>query len=208
MLKHILKNQMVRQLLGAGAGMFIALALYSAYRTTSTAVRAYLVPPGADRTAFTGTFRVSDPAVMESGDRIARIAARARANATQLRENQQQILASEQTQEADAERAEVMAEPVTEPEPMPAAQEPGERVTEAARNAQENRNDRLTQRQIMDSTTHAASSAESDAEHAAAPVLPSSGIGLWVAGFMALTITLCGTRKGRMLLAPQQKRVH
>jgi len=180
--------------------MFIALALYSAYRTTSTAVRAYLVPPGADRTAFTGTFRVSDPAVMESGDRIARIAARARSNAMQLRENQQQILAAEQAQNSSAEP--VAEEEATQPQVDPDA-------IVAAIKAQHDRMARINERERAAAEEAAASSAATpDVEHAAAPVLPSSGIGLWVAGFMALTITLCGTRKGRMLLAPQQKRVH
>lgn len=203
MLKHILNNQMVRQLLGAVAGMFIALAVYTAYRSASTAVRAYLIPPGADRTAFTGTVRVSDSTVYDDESRMARIAARARTTAAQLRANQQQINAAE-VQQTSSEPAAEPEEPAVEQAP---SEQPDERVMAAAQEAQENRNARLTQRQIMDATNHAAATVSEDSTHGA-PALPSSGVGLWVAGAMALMLTLCGTRKGRMLLALEQKKVH
>lgn len=205
MLKHTLQRfmqiQFVRQITGAGVGALAALAVYTVYTEAHDAVRAYLVPPGADRAAYTGEVRVADKSVQENDEQIARIAARARENADRLRMNQQELM------QAGAQR---MAAPVEETSPgTPVSSAPTADLLAAAQ-AQQDRTARLNERARIESrvtASSAASSAPAETLRAGAPNLPNSGIGLWLAACAALGASFASTRKLRMLLQPAESRV-
>lgn len=182
-LTRILRLPFVRQLFGAAAGALIALAAYTAYRGAQDAVRAYLIPPGADRTAYTGEVSVADKTVRENEEEFARITARARRTAQLLRANQQDLLRAESGEPAP------VADASASEEVRPAAQERMAAAEQAA-------------------VSEAAASSVSAARlHAGAPTLPSSGLGLWMAVCGALGASFVSTRRLRMLLLPARGRV-
>lgn len=207
MLKHtftrFLQIQFVRQLTGAGVGALAALAVYTVYTEAHDAVRAYLVPPGADRASYTGEVRVADKSVQENDEQIARIAARARENAERLRMNQQELM------QAGAQR---MAAPAEETSPGTSVSSAPTADLLAAAQAQQDRTARLNERarigsRAASSSASAAASASAETLRAGAPNLPNSGIGLWMAAAAALGASFASTRKLRMLLQPAESRV-
>jgi hypothetical protein len=79
MLKHILKSQFLRQIMGALGGTLIALITYGAYHLASDAMHAMLDEPSQEQAA--------DPAQMQRDQKVVEIGANARAWLTDHADN-------------------------------------------------------------------------------------------------------------------------
>ncbi len=183
-----------KQLLGAGVGMLVALALYNAYEFATPRVQAYIFPPGTSQgNPPSGQVTVSDKTLPKKENHFTRIAARAQEIAKRL-------TTPEPSAAPEAMNVEESAAPVEEEKPAaPAEQTLAERVQarlEARLQPVDDPDAVQNVTQEAAKGAHAAPSATKkeesvmaevgDAAHAGAPKLPSSGITLWLAALMAL----------------------
>ncbi len=165
------KAPLWRQLVGAGAGMMVALALYNAYTFASPyaapylqASIAYIYPPGTSVTSPpSGEVRFSDKSISSSSPEFAKVGARARDIAKRL---------------GPADDGASSAEAVHAAAPEESSSEAFV-LEEASSSSQEMSSEAMEE--------ESSSSAEVIAEvHEGAPQLPSSGVGMWLATFVAL----------------------
>ena len=161
------KAPLWKQLAGAGAGALIALAFYGVYEVASPMLGAYLTIPTFIGKHSAADVRVQDPSNTETQERLAR---RAREIAEQFSERPVTDL-EEDVPEEPAAPAQVVA---PAPAIAPVQEIPKEEVAPAPLAAVENP---LYEK------------AEA-AENVTPPMLPSSGVGLWLSMHAAFLVVL------------------
>jgi hypothetical protein len=194
------KPSLWKQLLGAGIGMGIALALYGAYRRVTPLVTGYLLPPGVtvesdipQGVGFSIEADAGDERYARIGERARRIAERLEEEQTARGGNAWDGLVAD----APSDEDDVPAIPMAFEEILPdAPSQTAGMLRAAAADRAESRSTGMREAAGSSATTHAAS-----AEHAGAPRLPSSGRATMAFALLASLIgALCLDKRTRASL--------
>lgn len=182
-----------KQIAGALGGAAIAFALYTGYQTVEPTVTAWVSLPMTDaKPAAQAKINLSDPtASPETQERIAR---RAKAIAERFVTRPINAAAPDsapedvmmEKEETSSASSEATAPAVTEAmveDPQPEAPIEPAPVEAVAPIVEEPVEETPDETDVM-------AQAETDAEAPRAPSLPSSGIGLWIAGIFALVVAI------------------